>query len=118
VHHAYLAEVAFPRSARVRSKVWQAVCSPFRNPLDAGERRMMRFAVSRTGHLIGRALSRSAGVADPPIRWRFAHDQPWFDNQVATLELDGRSASMRIEKTLPDDETELRLDTVFERSLV
>src|SRR3712207_8062569 len=31
VHHAYLAEVAYPRGSGVRSAVWQAVCSPFRN---------------------------------------------------------------------------------------
>src|SRR4051794_7045177 len=42
VHHAYLSEVAFPRDAGVQSAVWQAVCSPFRNPLDARERRVIR----------------------------------------------------------------------------
>ena len=34
VHHAYLAEVAYRRGTGMRSQVWQAVCSPFRNPLD------------------------------------------------------------------------------------
>ena len=34
VHHAYLFEVAFPRGSGARSAVWQAVCSPYRNPLD------------------------------------------------------------------------------------
>ena len=34
VHHAYLFEVAFPRGAGVQSAVCQAVCSPYRNPLD------------------------------------------------------------------------------------
>ena len=38
VHHAYLAEVAFERSAARQEPVWQAVCSPFRNALDAKER--------------------------------------------------------------------------------
>ena len=33
VHHSYLANVAYPRSADVRSAVYQAVCSPVRNPL-------------------------------------------------------------------------------------
>ena len=42
VHHAYLAEVAYRRGTGMRSQVWQAVCSPFRNPLDHNERRMMR----------------------------------------------------------------------------
>ena len=38
VHHAYLFEVAFRRGAGVRVAVWQAVCSPYRNPLDEQER--------------------------------------------------------------------------------
>src|SRR5262249_48516216 len=29
IHHAYLAEVDYPERDRVRSPVWQAVCSPF-----------------------------------------------------------------------------------------
>ena len=121
VHHAYLAEVAFrrdPEAPAVRSAVWQAVCSPFRNPLDARERRVIRFATSTAGALAGRALARTAGVADPCVRWRFVHDEPWFDNQVATLTLRGRSAALRLQKTLPAEGTELRLETVFERSLV
>ena len=35
VHHAYLAQLGFPRGSGVQSAVWQAVCSPFRNPLDS-----------------------------------------------------------------------------------
>jgi PhoD-like phosphatase len=116
VHHAYLAEVAFrrdPQAPPLASAVWQAVCSPFRNPLDGRERRVIRFATSRAGTVAGRALARLAGVPDPEARWRFVHDAPWFDNQVGTLEL----AGLRLEKTLPTEGTELRLETVFERSL-
>jgi hypothetical protein len=102
VHHAYLAEVAFHRDAGVRSAVYQATCSPFRNPLDRKEKRMVRFGSSRAAHVIGRALARSAGVEDPDLRWRFVK-RPWFDNQVATLELRDREAHLRIERTLPDE---------------
>ena len=35
VHHAYLFEVAFRRGSGVQPHVWQAVCSPYRNPLEA-----------------------------------------------------------------------------------
>src|SRR3954452_25365165 len=38
VHHAYLAEVGFRREVGAQSAVYQAVCSPFRNPLDRHER--------------------------------------------------------------------------------
>ena len=54
------------------------------------------------------------------VRWRYVHDEPWFDNQVATLELDGRSARVVLEKTLPPEDAEhpaLRLERVFERDL-
>ena len=49
VHHAYLAEVDLRE--RVDSKVWQAVCSPFRNPLDEREKRAIRIAKSTPGRL-------------------------------------------------------------------
>jgi hypothetical protein len=122
VHHAYLSEVAFPKGTRMQSKTWQATCSPFRNPLDNRERRIMRFAASNAARVIGRALARSAGVKDPTFRWRYVHDEPWFDNQVARLELDGRRGRLVIEKTLPHEGDEgpgakLRLEEVFAHEL-
>ena len=116
VHHAYLAEVAFRRSEQVKSAVYQAVCSPFRNPLDAHERAAVEFSASKPAELIGRALAKAAGVPDPPIRWRFT-GEPTFDNQVGTLEIDGRSAVLRIEKTVPGDGGRPGLETTLERRL-
>ena len=52
-----------------------------------------------------RALAKAAGVDDPRVRWRYAHDEPWFDNQVATLELDGRQRAVVLEKTVAPDAT-------------
>jgi hypothetical protein len=98
IHHAYLAEVAFPRSAGVKSPVWQAVCSPYRNPLDARERRIARLGGSDGAKAIARLLRRSARVPDPDLRWRLV-EPPTFDNQIATLRIDGRSAEIRIERT-------------------
>jgi hypothetical protein len=98
VHHAYLSEVAFHRDVGARTPVWQAVCSPFRNPLDDRERRMIRFGTSRAAHVLGRALARSAGVKDPPIRWRMVNG-PYFDNQIGLLEVHGRSAQLTVERT-------------------
>jgi hypothetical protein len=120
VHHAYLAEVGFPAGTGMRSTAWQATCSPFRNPLDAKERRVMRFMASKPAQAIGRALARTAGVEDPPVRWRYVHDEPWFDNQVATLELEDGRARLVLEKTLREDDGEnpdLRLEEVFTRDL-
>jgi hypothetical protein len=117
VHHAYLAEVAFRAGADVRSAVYQAVCSPFRNALDAHERLTIRFALSRAGRAIGRGLARAAGARDPEIRWRLV-EGPFFDNQVATITLQGRRARMKLEKTVGDPQSDRRsLETVFERRL-
>jgi PhoD-like phosphatase len=101
VHHAYLAEIGFPDGSGVRSAVWQATCSPFRNPLSKKERRGVVFAFSRTGTAIGRALAKAAGLPPPPVRWRFQDGDPRFDNQVGTLELDGRRALARLERAVP-----------------
>jgi hypothetical protein len=99
VHHAYLAQIGFPRGSGVTSHVWQATCSPFRNPLSKGERRAVRFGFSRAGLLLGRALAWAAGVPRPPVRWRFQDGDPRFDNQVGLLELDGRRALARLERS-------------------
>ncbi|HEX8101342.1 MAG TPA: alkaline phosphatase D family protein [Solirubrobacteraceae bacterium] len=117
VHHAYLAEVGFPAGTGASANVWQATCSPFRNPLDDKERTAIRFATSRPAQVLTRALARSAGVEDPPVRWRFVHEEPWFDNQVATLDLHGRRARMGLHKTVAGDEEALDLEQVFEATL-
>lgn len=118
VHHAYLSTVAFRRSAKVESHVWQAVCSPFRNALKGSERKMMGFWNGRGGETVGRALARLAGIRSDPIRWQ-ALEGPFFDNQVATLTFDGAEAQMKLERTVGDPESDTReLHTSFERSLV
>jgi hypothetical protein len=116
VHHAYLAEVAFPRHAGVQSAVYQATCSPVRNPLDRHEKRVVRLGGSRAAHATGRALARTAGVKDPDLRWRFVK-RPWFDNQIATLELCDREALLRIERTVPDEWEHPRLHGCLTRRL-
>jgi PhoD-like phosphatase len=103
VHHAYLAEVGFRKGTGARSRVWQATCSPFRNPLSTKERRGVNFGFTKAGALIGRALARSAGVPPAPVRWRFQDGDPAFDNQVGTLELDGPRAYARLERAVPSD---------------
>ena len=118
VHHAYLMEVGFRPAANVRSAVYQAVCSPFRNPLDRHERATIRLATKRPMELATHALARAAGVREPDIRWRLAGGrEPWFDNQVGTLELDGRRARLRVQKTVPGDAVDPALETVIDRWL-
>ncbi len=102
VHHAFLAEVGFRRRVGARSRVVQAVCSPFRNDLDRRERRLLRLAASRAGRSVGWALAASARVEDPGVRWRVT-EGPYFDNQVATLRIRGRSLELDVDKTIAGD---------------
>jgi hypothetical protein len=118
VHHAYLAEVAFRRDANVQSTVYQAVCSPYRKSLDAHERFAVEVGLKPATHLVARGLARAARVEDPGIRWRLVCG-PYFDNQIATLSLDGRRASLTISKTVADPQGENpRLETAYDHRVV
>jgi hypothetical protein len=119
VHHCYLAEVGFAAPAGGRAPVWQATCSPFRNPLSKHERQLIRFAFGPVAGAIGRALARAAGVPASPVGWRLAHDGPYFENQIGTLELDGREGRLRFERAVadPDDSGRARLESVFAHRL-
>jgi hypothetical protein len=116
VHHAYLCEVGFDSGSGAQSAVYQAVCSPYRNDLARRERATVRAGFSRPATAFARGLARLAGAPDPGIRWRLL-DGPYFDNQVATLRIDGRSATLRLDKTLPHDEHPDALECSFQRRL-
>ena len=115
VHHGYLAEMNLGDD--VESSVYQAVSSPLRNPLGLPERLVLGLGWTRTGARVGKALARLAGVKVPRIRWRLVHEEPWFDNHLSTLELRGREATLRVEKTTPEDAGEPRLYPLLEHRL-
>ncbi len=114
VHHAYLCDVAFKPSAEMKAAVLQAVCSPYRNPLDERERKVIRAGFSRPFTMLARGLAHAAGAPDPGIRWRLL-EGPYFDNQVGTVRLDGREAIVRLDKTVAGEEDETALEKTFER---
>ena len=116
IHHAYLAKVDFPPENRVVSRVWQAVCSPFRNALSKRERRVARAGDSRLARAVTSVLARSAKVELPEVRWRL-EEPPTFDNQFATLDIDGDRLELRIEKTVPGDWRRPKIETSLERRL-
>ena len=55
-------------------------------------------------------------MPDPPLRWEVT-DGPFFDNQVATLELEGRTAHLRVERTTEGGWRRPRLTTSMHRRL-
>jgi hypothetical protein len=115
VHHGYLAMVGFGDG--VESSTYQVVSSPLRNPLGLPERLGFNAGWTKPGVLIGKALARLAGVAQPDVDWHLMHEEPWFDNHVSTLEFRGREATLRVEKTTPEEAGEPRLYTLLERRL-
>jgi hypothetical protein len=120
VHHGYLAEVEYPRARNLRSAVYQAVCSPLRNTLGTPEQLTMRFGWSRAGERIFRALARSAGVKPAKVGWRLTHKRPWFSNHLGTIELEGRQATLNVERTVPvgtENPDEARLQKILEHRL-
>lgn len=117
VHHAYLCEVGWPAGeADGKAPVYQAVCSPYRNPLSSKEQRVIRAGFTMPFIRVAAALAKAAGAEDPGIRWQL-RDGPCFDNQVATLHIEGRHASMRLDKTVPGDDDQQSLRTSFTREL-
>ncbi len=115
VHHGYLAGVSFRDG--VESSIYQVVSSPLRNPLGFPERLAFSAAWTKPGELIGKALTRLAGVPEPDVRWRLMHEEPWFDNHISTVEFRGREATLKVEKTTPGDSGEPRLYKILERRL-
>jgi hypothetical protein len=85
VHHSYVAE-AWPRGGAVATRILQAVCSPIRNPLPPVMRGFMRVAAKRPTGAVGRLLSLSGRVPLEPLRWAVTQG-PWYDNNLAVLEL-------------------------------
>ena len=81
------------------------------------ERRSIKAACTKPVAHVARAFARAAGVGPPPVRWRLTHDEPYFDNQVCFLELDGRRSRLWLQKTAPGEDEGYSLETVFERRL-
>ncbi|MER7834414.1 alkaline phosphatase D family protein [Streptomyces sp. NPDC096040] len=97
VHHAYVAEPAWPADTAPASRVLQLTCSPVHNSVPPTIRAGFRFGWSALARLLGRRLTRHGRCAQPPVTWR-KRGGPWFGNQLMTLTLHGRSARLRLER--------------------
>jgi hypothetical protein len=107
VHNAYVSEVTLGTDGS-RSRIFQIVCSPFRNPLSAKERRSVRLTGSKGAALVFSLLARLAGVPPPSAEWSFLR-RPTFDNSIGELELDGRRARVILRRSGRADEGAERL---------
>lgn len=115
VHTAYVSAVDMPEGAE--SRVHQVVCSPFRNPLSRHERWIIRLLGTRPVAGAMRRLARAAGVADPAVRWRMLSG-PTFDNSIAVLQLDERTATVEVRRSGDFDDDGPLLHSIHRRELI
>jgi hypothetical protein len=115
VHHGYLAEATLANHPE--SRIYQAVCSPLRNALPREKSFLQDNAWTRSASLVARLLARLARIPEEPLTWRLTHDAAFFDNQIATLELEARSATITFEKCVLDSSKEPALEKLYRRRL-
>jgi hypothetical protein len=94
VHTAYIAEVALGDGGG-SSRIFQIVCSPFRNPLSVAQRRIIRLTNSRPAVFTFAKLARLCKVSPSSARWSLVAG-PTFENSIGELELDAESARVTI----------------------
>ncbi|MCI3930407.1 alkaline phosphatase D family protein [Streptomyces sp. AN091965] len=97
VHHAYVAEPAWPRGSAPAARVLQLTCSPVHNSIPASIRVGFRFGWSRAGRALGRLFARHGRLARSEVSWRRTGG-PWFGNQLMTLTMRGRAAELRLDQ--------------------
>jgi phosphodiesterase/alkaline phosphatase D-like protein len=103
VHHCYAARATFPTP--VRSHVYQLTCSPVRNAVPWFMEYVFAAGWTRRATRIARRLGRRWGVPPEPVEWD-AIGGPYFGNAIATLELTGRTARVRFERSTREGDLE------------
>jgi hypothetical protein len=101
VHHTYVSEADYVEP--LESRVYQITCSPINNTIPLAMRLVFRFGWSRKVERVTRFMGRWTHVPALPIRWHHPTG-PHFGNMLALLTLDGRSASIRLERSIRVDE--------------
>jgi hypothetical protein len=116
IHFSYVAVVDFPARLGVTSHVNQLVSSPIRNALVPRERAAIRFALSRSGKWVARALRRTVRRHRTEMSWRMTHG-PVFANVLGAATFDGRHAKLLVEQATADDNGDPLLAVVIEADL-
>ncbi|WP_123669466.1 alkaline phosphatase D family protein [Actinocorallia herbida] len=109
IHYSYLAK------ADGGLPIFQAVCSPFRNPLGGPFKWANRIACLRLLGGPARLFAKTTGVRRPPFGWRLT-DGPWFKNAIATITPDSvvwhtpaTGTTLRVLRSAPLDPKQTRL---------
>jgi hypothetical protein len=101
VHHAYVSEADYEEP--LESRVYQITCSPINNTVPLPMRLVFHVGWSHTVERVTRFFGRWTHVPPLPIRWHHPTG-PHFGNMLALLTLDGRSANIRLERSIRIDE--------------
>jgi hypothetical protein len=96
VHCSSISEVDLGPAAH--SRVHQLVCSPFRNPLSANERRIVKATGSRTAARVFALFAKLAGVDLPSATWTPLRE-PTFENGLGEIVLACRTATATIRRS-------------------
>ena len=79
------------------------MCSPFRNPLNRAERRIVKLTGSRPAAVVFSALARACGVRPPVATWTISSRRT-FHNSIGELALDRRRAHVTLFRSRPGPE--------------
>jgi hypothetical protein len=96
VHCSSISEVDLEVGKATR--VYQLICSPFRNPLSTKERLIVQATGSRAAAKLFALFAKLARVAPPSASWTPVRGET-FENALGELVLDGRSASATIRRS-------------------
>ena len=99
VHTTYVASLDLGRGSG-SSRVHQVVCSPFRNPLNQPERRIVKTTGSRIAAHVFSMLARTCRVKSPAIAWTLSAPRT-FDNSIGELTLHEREARVALFRSEP-----------------
>ncbi len=118
VHNSYVAEVPTDELPPGSGRIIQAVCSPIRNPMPMPMRMMMAHITTRVKKPLDRFIKRSKKMDPTPWDWVVTRG-PWFDNNIATVDVEGPRLRLSwMAGEVVDDRTqEPRLRTVADVSI-
>ena len=103
VHNSYVTEIDRDELGAGASRIVQAVCSPIRNPLPRGVRIGQALLARGLNRPLQFLVARTDKVPSAPYNWRVT-EGPWFDNNLATLQVRGRGLVIRWDSGLVRDE--------------
>lgn len=119
IHNSFLSQVQHidDGGQEVHSRIYQAVCSPIRNPLPRHVRALQATIGRGLAWPLRRVVHRLGKVETPRFSWRTTHG-PWFDNNLATVQVNGDDLEFRWEagEIIDGDVDKPRLRTVSQLS--